>query len=439
MTTFAIKLRHVVLLLWLGLYAQWVGAAPNIEHWLAPSGARVFFVENHDLPMLDVQIDFDAGSVRDPEAKPGVASLTSGLLDLGVQDMDETQIANRLADLGAMLSGGADVDRASLRLRTLSADANRLPALALMCSVLVSPQFPAEVFAREQARTIAALKEASIRPENIVAKAFWNLMYPAHPYGWDVSPESVASITRDDLVEFHQQHYTAKRASVTVVGDVSREQAEILVQDLTADLPLGAAGEPDVPQARPLTAPIEQRIAHPATQAHVLLGLPAIKRGDPDFFPLVVGNYTLGGGGFVSRLMKEVREKRGLAYSVSSHFMPLSLQGPFQISLQTKKAQADEALGVVRDVLRRFVAEGPSDAELRAAKQNLVGSFPLRLDSNGKILDNVALIGFHGLPLDYLDRYAENVEKVTVAEIKAAFARHVSPGRMVTVVVGGEQ
>ena len=241
MTTFAIKLRHVVLLLWLGLYAQWVGAAPKIEHWLAPSGARVFFVENHDLPMLDVQIDFDAGSVRDPGAKPGVASLASGLLDLGVQDMDETQIANRLADLGAMLSGGADVDRASLRLRTLSADANRLPAPALMRSVLVSPQFPAEVFAREQARAAAALKRATIRPENIAAKAFWNLMYPAHPYGWDVSPESVASITRDDLVEFHQQHYTAKRASVTVVGDVSREQAENLAAAAGASLASGVS------------------------------------------------------------------------------------------------------------------------------------------------------------------------------------------------------
>jgi len=431
------SLRYI-LLLWLGLYAHWVGAAPRIEHWLAPSGARVFFVENHDLPMLDVQIDFDAGTVRDPEGKPGVAALTSGLLDLGVRDMDETQIANRLADLGAMLSGGADVDRASLRLRTLSTDANRVPALALMRSVLVSPQFPAEVLEREKVRTIAALKEASIRPENIAAKAFWSLMYPAHPYGRDVTPESVASIARDDLVDFHRQHFTAQRASVTVVGDVSREQAETLVQDLTAELPPGGASGPVVAPARPLTEALERRIAHQATQAHVLIGLPAIKRGDPDFFPLVVGNYTLGGGGFVSRLMKEVREKRGLAYSVGSHFMPLSQQGPFQISLQTKKAQANEALGVVREVLQRFITSGPSEAELRAAKQNLVGSFQLRLDSNGKILDNVALIGFHGLPLDCLDRYAENVERVSVADIKAAFARHVAPERMVTVVVGGE-
>jgi zinc protease len=439
MTTSAIRLRRVLLLLWLGLYAQWIGAAPKIEHWVAPSGARVFFVENQDLPMLDVQIDFDAGSVRDPGDKPGVASLASGLLDLGVQGMDETQIANRLADLGAILSSGADIDRASLHLRTLSADDNRLPALELMRSVLVSPQFPVDVFEREKARTIAALKEASIRPENIAARTFWTLMYPAHPYGRNITPESVAAIGRDDLAEFHRQHYTAEGASVTVVGDVSREQAEILAQDLTADLPSGGAGELDVPRVLPLAAPVERRITHPAAQAHVLIGLPALKRGAPDFFALAVGNYTLGSGGFVSRLMKEVREKRGLAYSVSSHFMPLSQPGPFQISLQTKKAQADEALRVVREVLQRFITSGPTEVELRAAKQNLIGSFPLRLDSNGKILDNVALIGFYGLPLDYLDRYAENVEKVTAADIKAAFARHISPERMVTVVVGGEQ
>lgn len=431
--------RDVLLLFWLGLLSLSVGAAPKIEHWFAPSGARVFFVENHDLPMLDVQIDFDTGSARDPDGKAGVASLTHGLLDLGVADMDETQIANRLADLGAVLSGSAGIDRASLRLRTLSAAENRKPALALMRAVLVSPQFPAAVFEREKARTIAGLKEASIRPETIAAQTFWRLMYPGHPYGREPTPESVAAIGRDDLVEFHLQHYTASRATLTLVGDLARPEAEALARELTAGLPPGEATAPGVAPVLPLPAPVEQRVAHPAAQAHVLIGLPALKRGDPDFFALAVGNYTLGSGGFASRLMQEVRETRGLAYSVGSHFMPLVQLGPFQISLQTKKAQADEALRVAREVLQRFVASGPSEAELRAAKQNLIGSFPLRLDSNGKILDNVALIGFYGLPLDYLDRYAENIEKVTVADIKAAFARHVETEKMVTVVVGGEQ
>lgn len=435
------RLRQVLLVLVIGsgLFSRWAGAAPKIEHWLAASGARVFFVENHDLPMLDVQIDFAAGSVRDPEGKSGVAALTSGMLDLGAADLDEREIASRLADVGAVLSGGADIERASLHLRTLSADDKRLPALSLMRSVLVAPQFPADVLAREKARTIAGLKEAAIRPDVVAARTFWRLLYPGHPYGRDVTPESVASIGRDDLVEFHRQHYTAANASVTLVGDLSRAQARALGEELTAELPAGDSSAPAAPPVVPSTAPVEERVAHAAAQAHVLIGLPALKRGDPDFFALAVGNYTLGSGGFVSRLMQEVRERRGLAYSVGSHFMPLTQAGPFEISLQTKKAQAEEALGVVRAVLQRFIAEGPSAAELRAAKQNLVGSFPLRLDSNGKILDNVALIGFHGLQLDYLDRYAENVEKVSVADVKAAFARHVAIERLVTVVVGGEQ
>ena len=435
------RLRHVLLALVIGvgLLSRWAGATPKIEHWLAPSGARVFFVENHDLPMLDVQIDFAAGSVRDPDGKSGVAALTSGMLDLGASDLDEREIASRLADIGAVLSGSADIERASLHLRTLSADDKRLPAPALMRSVLVAPQFPAEVLAREKARTIAGLKESAIRPEVIAARTFWRLLYPGHPYGRDVTPESVASIGRDDLVEFHRQHYTAANASVTLVGDLSRAQAQALAEELTAELPAGGAATPGAPPVVPSTTPVEERVAHSAAQAHVLIGLPALKRGDPDFFALAVGNYTLGSGGFVSRLMREVREKRGLAYSVGSHFMPLAQSGPFEIRLQTKKAQADEALGVVRVVLQRFIADGPSVTELRAAKQNLVGSFPLRLDSNGKILDNVALIGFYGLPLDYLDRYAENVEKVSANDVRAAFARHVAIDRLVTVVVGGKQ
>ncbi len=434
------RLRHVLLALVIGvgLLSRWAGATPKIEHWLAPSGARVFFVENHDLPMLDVQIDFAAGSVRDPDGKSGVAALTSGMLDLGASDLDEREIASRLADIGAVLSGSADIERASLHLRTLSVDDKRLPALALMRSVLVAPQFPAEVLAREKARTIAGLKESAIRPEVIAARTFWRLLYPGHPYGRDVTPESVASIGRDDLVEFHRQHYTAANASVTLVGDLSRAQAQALAEELTAELPAGGAATPGAPPVVPSTTPVEERVAHSAAQAHVLIGLPALKRGDPDFFALAVGNYTLGSGGFVSRLMREVREKRGLAYSVGSHFMPLAQSGPFEIRLQTKKAQADEALGVVRVVLQRFIADGPSVTELRAAKQNLVGSFPLRLDSNGKILDNVALIGFYGLPLDYLDRYTENVGKVSAADVRAAFARHVAIERMVTVVVVGE-
>ena len=207
-------------------------------------------------------------------------------------------------------------------------------------------------------------------------------------------------------------------------------------EELTAALPaspgMTAIAVPELP------ASSEQWITHPAVQAHLLLGLPALKRGDPDFFPLIVGNYALGGGGFVSRLMKAVRDQRGLAYSVRSYFQPLAQLGPFEIGLQTKKEQAQDALALTREVLASFLAQGPSKEELLAAKQNLIGSFPLRLDSNSEILGSVAVIGFYGLPLDYLDRYPDNIEKVTLADIKAAFARRVRPAHLVTVIVAGD-
>ena len=411
-------------------------ARPKIEHWVAPSGARVYFVENRALPMLDVQVDFPAGSASDPAGKPGLASLTHALLDMGVEGLDENGIASRLADLGAQVSGGVDMDRASVSLRTLSAPGTREAALDVFRAVLGTPKFPADVFEREKARKVASLKESLTRPDTIAARAFWAALYPDHAYGRNATPESISAITRDDLERFYKGHYGAGGAVVTVVGDVGRGEAEALVQKLTAGLPSGGGRPP--PGTSGLPAGAEQRLAHPAAQAHVLIGLPALKRGDPDFFALQVGNYTLGGGGFVSRLMREVREKRGFAYSVYSGFLPLLQPGPFQIGLQTRKEQAGEALRVVREVLSGFLAEGPDEAELLAAKQYLAGSFPLRLDSNRKLLDNVAVIGFYGLPLDYLDTYVANVEKVTAADVRAAFARHVRQENLVTVVVGGE-
>lgn len=414
-----------------------VQAAPVIQHWQTAGGARVYFVESRALPIVDVQVDFSAGSAYDPAEKGGLASLTRGVLDLGAGELDENAIAGRLADLGAQLGGGADLDRASVSLRTLADETKREPALAILRSVLQAPRFAPEVIERERARRSAALKDALTRPDTLAARAFWAALYPGHPYGRQTTPDGLNALTRADVQAFYAAHYRAERATVTLVGDLSRAQAETIAASLVEGLPQGAAAGSSLaaPQGY---APGETRIAHPSAQAHVYLGLPAIRRGDPDFFPLIVGNYTLGSGGFVSRLMKEVREKRGYAYSVYSSFSPLAQPGPFQIVLQTKGAQADDALAVAREVLASFVAEGPSAAELKAAKQNLVGGFPLRLDSNRKILDNVALIGFYGLPLDYLDRYAANVERVSAADVKAAFARHVALDRLSTVVAGGE-
>ncbi|NMG54205.1 M16 family metallopeptidase, partial [Aromatoleum aromaticum] len=181
-----------------------------------------------------------------------------------------------------------------------------------------------------------------------------------------------------------------------------------------------------------------EHIEHPSAQAHILMGMPGISRDDPDYFPLVVGNYVLGGGGFVSRLTKEVREKRGFAYSVFSSFQPLRVAGPFEIGLQTRGSQAREARQVTQSVLDEFVAAGPSADELQAAKDNFINGFGLRLDSNRKILDYVSMIGFYGLPLDWLDTYPERAAEVTVEAVRDAFSRRIRDEHLVTVVAGGD-
>ncbi|WP_230976764.1 M16 family metallopeptidase [Pseudothauera rhizosphaerae] len=411
-------------------------AGPQIQHWIADTGARVYFVESRALPMVDIQVDFAAGSAFEPAGKAGLASLTRGLLDAGTATLDEQAIADRTADIGARIGGGADDDRASLSVRTLSAPAERDAAVALGAELLARPGFPQDVLERERARSIAGLREALTQPGNLAARSFSGAIYGDHPYGRVTTEESLTAITRDDLVRFHREHYGARRASVAIVGDVSRAEAAEIARRLTADLPPGEAPAPLAAPQQPARHTV--RVPHPSAQAHLLLGLPGMAREDPDYYPLLVGNYVLGGGGFVSRLTREVREKRGYAYSVYSYFSPQWVAGPFQIGLQTRGSQIDAALGLVEKTLAAFIAEGPTEAELQAARDNIVNGFGLRLDSNSKILGYVSMIGFYGLPLDWLDAYPRHVEEVTAAAVRDAFARRVRPEHLVTVVVGGD-
>lgn len=410
-------------------------AGPEIQHWVADTGARVYFVESRALPMVDIQVSFAAGSAYDPADKAGLAALTRGLLDAGTASLDEQAIANRSADIGAQIGGGTDDDRASLSVRTLSSAAERDAAVALAAELLAHPVFPEKVLERERARSIAALREALTQPASLAARSFAPAVFGDHPYGRISTEASLGAITRDDLLRFHRQHYVAQRATVAIVGDVSRAEAAAIAQRLTVDLP---AGEPAPPLPAP-TLPERRsiRVHHPSAQAHLLIGQPGMSRDDPDYYPLLVGNYVLGGGGFVSRLTREVREKRGYAYSVYSYFAPQRVAGPFQIGLQTRGAQVADALAVVEQTLAAFIAEGPTKEELQAARDNIINGFGLRLDSNRKILDHVAMIGFYGLPLDWLDAYPERVAAVTAEAVRDAFARRVRPEHLVTVIAGG--
>jgi zinc protease len=429
--------RILVLNLALLAFSLSAEAAVKIQQWQTSSGAEVYFVENHDLPIVDVSVNFPAGSARDTAEKSGVAGITRYMMTLGAAGMTDEVIANKMADIGAVLGGEFDADRAAFKLRTLSSEREQAQALDVFTKILQKPDFPDSVLSREKARIISGLQEAATQPESISNKAFMTAMYGTHPYSLDESGEvdTVSKIKREDLQDFYAKYYDAKGAVIAMMGDLTREQANKVAESLASGMPQAAKPAP-IPSVQLPTQPSEQRIAHPASQSHILLGYPGIKRGDPDLFPLYVGNYILGGGGFVSRLTEEVREKRGLVYSVYSYFMPMGELGPFQIGLQTKKDQAEAATKVVKETLDKFLKNGVTEAELKAAKANIIGGFPMRIDSNNKILDYLAVIGFYKLPLNYLDDYNKNVAKVTTAQIKDAFNRRVKPENFVTVIVG---
>ena len=412
-------------------------AGVKIQQWQTATGAEVYFVENHDLPIVDLSVNFSAGSVRDTAEKSGLAGVTRYLMALGAAGMSDEVIANKMADIGAILGGEFNSDRATFKLRTLSNAREQTQALDVFVKVLQKPDFPQAVLDREKARIIAGLQESATQPESIANNAFMAALYGKHPYSLDESGEveTISKINREDLQAFYAKHYGAKGSVIAMMGDLTREQANRIAENISGNLPKASSLEPIASVTLPTQA-IEQRIAHPASQSHILLGYPGIKRGDADLFPLYVGNYILGGGGFVSRLTEEVREKRGLVYSVYSYFMPMAELGPFQIGLQTKKEQADVALKLVRETLDKFLKDGVAEKELTAAKANIIGGFPMRIDSNAKILDYLAMIGFYHLPLNYLDEYNGNVDKVTVAQIKETFNRRLKPENFVTIVVG---
>ncbi len=425
-----------IFFLFIGLYAQWIFASLPIQYWQTASGVRVYFVENRDLPILDVSIDFRAGSSTDTPDKSGRANLTRHLLNLGAGGLNEDQITKALADVGAQVGGHFDRDRAGLTLRTLSIKSERVQALDIFSKIIQLPAFPENIVSRERARLIAGIKEAYTKPDYIAERTLMKMLYGRHPYGLSESGEiaSVKALQREDLIKFYRAFYTAKNAVIAIIGDVDRIEAAKIAESLTERLPAGEA----VPVLASVKLPTAKtkKIAHPASQTHIQLAYPGLRREDPDYFPLLVGNYILGGGGFVSRLMEEIRQARGLAYSAYSFFSPLKQQGPFEIGLQTKKEQADEALALTQKVLTDFVANGPTEKELIAAKKNIIGGFPLRLDSNKKILGYLAVIGFYHLPLSYLDDYIAAVENVTVTQIEQAFQRRINPKEMVTVMVG---
>lgn len=426
---------------WLGLllWTHTAWALPQIQHWTLENGGRVYFVESRELPMLQISAVFDAGSAREAADKPGLALLTNQLLREGAGALDADQIAVGLEGLGAQLSLDSSRDMASVNLRSLS-DPNLLErAVAIFSQILHTPTFPQPGLERERRSNLIALQKINQSPSDLASKTLLSLLYGQHPYARDPlgTEAGLQAITRADLVAHHQRYYVGANMVVAIVGDLRPAAAKRLTARLFGGLRSGER-PPPLPPVADASQEITRHIAFPSSQSHILSGAPGMTRTDPDYFPLLVGNHVLGGSGLVSRLFEEIREKHGLSYSVYSSYSPLRERGPFVVGLQTKNAQRAQALGLMRQTLADFAANGPTEEELKAAKKNLTGGFPLRIDSNRRILDYLALIGFYGLPLNFLEEFIPRIEAVTAEQIRAAFKRRLHPQRMVTVIVGGE-
>ncbi|MGB4498392.1 MAG: pitrilysin family protein [Methylococcaceae bacterium] len=411
-------------------------AAAKIENWQTQKGSRVYFVQTDALPMVDIQVIFDAGSARDGE-KFGLSSFTTNLLDSGAGKWNAEDIAQRFESVGANFGTASSIDNASVTLRTLTDKPLFDKAIDTMRVILGNPTFAKNDFTREKNRTLVALKQREESPGDLANLTFYKAIYGEHPYAHPNLGilQTVEKFTEKDVKNFYKSYFTASNAIVVIVGNLSKLDAENTANLLVSDLPQGEkpAPLPDVPALKKSTT---QNLDFPSTQTHVLVGLTGTYRKDPDYFPLYVGNHILGGGSLVSKLFDEVREKRGLAYSASSGFMPLLKNGVFVASLQTRNDQTAQALEVLNQTLADFVKNGVTDTELTAAKNNIVGGFPLKFDSNKELVNYVSMIGFYQMPLDYLDTFQQNVQNVTKEQIADAFKRRVDLNLLQTVTVG---
>jgi len=417
-----------------------------IEKLDSVKGAKAYLVQTKALPIVDIEVSIDAGSRYDPIAKSGLSSMAAELMSFGVKSsqgvLGEAQIADEIADLGANIGVSVSGERATMRIRSLSRKDLRDRAVLLASLMLSSPTYDEKILEREKQRSITGLLEAQTKPEFVLERRFNKAVYGNYPLANSPSVKSIGAVTVGDLKKFHKQFYRGDRMIVSIVGDVTSAEASEIAQALLKGVPESGDAIPSLPkfERSPVESLADREINIPfdSQQAHIAMGMTAITRENSDYFPLIVGNYVLGGGGFVSRLMSEVREQRGLAYSVFSYFAPGKDAGIFQAGLQTKNDQTTLALEVMSTTMAKFIENGATPTELAAAKDNLINGFPLRIDNNRKLLDNVSSIAWNGLPLDTLDVWTSKVQAVTLEQIKTAFQKYLSMDRMKIVVVGGQ-
>ncbi|MCP5366998.1 MAG: insulinase family protein [Hyphomicrobiales bacterium] len=432
-TTLARRLAAAIVLCVLVLAAVPAGAV-SIQRVVSPGGVVAWLVEDHTNPIIALDLAFRGGATLDPEGREGLARMVSATLDEGAGGLDSQAFQGRLDDLSISLSFSAGRESFSGSLTTLTG--NRDTAFDMLRLALTEPRFDPAPVARIRSQTLAGLRREAEDPDSIADKALMATLFPGHPYGRPAkgTPESVAAITADDLRGFVKRRLARQNLLVGVVGDITAAELAPLLDRTFGALPPRAAPW-DLPEVAPARADTTV-IRKPVPQSAISFAQPGLKRDDPDFYAAYVMNHILGGGGFTSRLFNEVREKRGLAYSVGTSLYPLDHAGLIVGDAGTANARVKDTLGQIRAEWRRIVKDGVTGDELKDAKTYLTGSFPLRFSSSGRIASMLVAIQMDKLGIDYLDRRNGLIEAVTMADIDRVIHRLLDPDKLVIVVVG---
>ncbi len=409
-----------------------------LQRWTTRNGARVYFVAAPELPMLDIRVLFDAGSSRDGN-HPGLARFTSAMIGEGTLSHDVDQINEGFEAVGAEFSASSYRDMAVVQMRSVSTSDLLSPALALFTDVLSQPNFPATAIERIRNQMLIGLQRDEDEPGTIASRSFMAALYLVHPYANppEGTVDSIKSMRSEELKAFHQRYYVARNAVIAMTGALSREQATQIAEKLSSSLPVGmpASELPEPP------APVggNFHVKFNSKQTHILIGLPALKRNDPDEAALELANQILGGDGLTSLLGEQIRNQRGLAYSVGSSFRAMRAAGPFTVAMQTRNDAAGEALGVSLQTIKDFAKNGPTPEQLENARKQLIGSYPLQIAGNSAIVGTLGMLGFYGLPDDYLEQQLTKTEKLTAEDVRQAFVRHVPMDRLLIVTLGPEK
>ena len=406
------------------------------QSWQTTNGVHVVFYPAMNVPIIDISIAFAAGSAYDGE-QFGLSTLTTQLLNQGNAGFDANQIAEKIETTGAQFSAESSRDMVTLNLRTLTRPDALKEATDAFTLIINHPDFPKDVFAREKNQLLMAIKQVQDSPDEVANQTFFKALYHNHPYAHPINGDitHVTALTPTQIHDFYHRYFVGKNAILVLVGAINTQTAHELAQKLTADLPAGEASAP-LPKAQPLEKSESINIPFPSSQTMIRLGQLGITHDNPHYFPLVVGNYILGGGSLVSNLAIELREKRGLTYGVVSQFSPMPGVGPFLIGFSTRNNKVTEASQLTHDILVSFIKNGPTEQQVQAAKQYLTGGFPLSLSSNRSIADILLRIAFYHLPENYLNTYVQHINAVSTQEIKDAFQAQISPSVLLEVAVG---